>query len=386
MKNNTFAISYPHASGFKKTVIAFHSGTPDIASLFYQSKQVGTSPITAHFFVTDKTIASLPSVAPFVSLFSKAHDAPSQNWTGTKGNDVLLILGAGESFKTMESVLAIEKTALFFNFDRHATFVAIGGGVICDMTGFAASIFKRGVSIRFIPTTLLAMVDASLGGKTGCDFEGYKNMVGAFWPATQLDVWSSFVQTLPEHEYRSGLAEAVKTALLFSKRLCFLFEKEHDRISKRDDEILSEIIFTCAKEKARVVEKDFREQNIRALLNYGHTFGHALESVAGLGKVTHGDAVAWGIGRALDLSCSLGKCDVSYVASTKAMLASYGWDMNAVPSAVANEKSPSLLLQAMHKDKKNSSSTKIRVIMQTGLCRNVITEVDEAEILPVLQK
>ena len=394
-KSTQFDLLYPTNSGFTKTAIHFFSGKPDLCSLFYAKQKNGSADCekTARLFVTDTTIAELPSVKKFISLFTKDKDSDVSlpAFTATCGNDVLLVLGAGESYKTMNSVLSIEQVALNRNFDRNCTFVAIGGGVICDMTGFAASIFKRGVAVEFVPTTLLAMVDASLGGKTGCDFQGYKNMIGSFYPASSLYIWSSFVQSLPENEYRSGLAEAVKTALLFSPDLYKLFEKEHDKVMKRNASVLEEMISVCVQAKASVVHEDFREKGKRALLNYGHTFGHAFESVAGLGVVTHGDAVAWGMGRALDLSASLELCTKQYASSVKKVLASYGWDMNAIPKTLsANSTGKTTtsitkqLLNAMHKDKKNSSTTKIKVILQSALCENEIKEVSEAKILPVI--
>ena len=259
-------------------------------------------------------------------------------------------------------------------------------------------LFRSGVSVEFVPTTLLSMVDASVGGKTGCDFEGYKNMVGSFYPARNIYIFPSFVKSLPENEYRSGLAEAIKTALLFSKEMCSIFANEKEKVASRDDETLFKIIDGCVRAKSSVVHKDFREKSKRALLNYGHTFGHALESVAGLGKVTHGEAVAWGIGRALDLGVALGLTNKSYAENAKQMLSSYGYDMESLQKAVApaDEKDGESLtdarlnkaneiLSSMHKDKKNSGSKMIRVIMQKSICRNIIQEVSENDILSVLK-
>src|SRR5574344_1253486 len=389
MKSTTFDLLYPLNSGFKKTEIHFYTGKPDLYGVFYKKNGAHT---TRRLFVTDTTIAKLPSVKNFISRFKKekGKKLPKPAYCAVYHDDVLVVLGAGESYKTIDNVLLMEQVALEHNLDRHAVFTAIGGGVICDMTGFAASLFKRGVAVDFVPTTLLAMVDASLGGKTGCDFLGYKNMIGSFSPALHLHIWSSFVQSLPEKEYRSGLAEAVKTALLFSKDLYKLFVEKKDKVLHRDEKAVAEMISVCVQAKARIVHKDFREQGERALLNYGHTFGHAFESAAGLGKVTHGAAVAWGMGRALDVSRSLGLCSASYADSAKSLLSAYGWDMSPLPkeidSSTSNGKTAKLLLGAMHKDKNNSPSTKIRVILQKGLCRNVIIEVDEADILPVLTK
>src|SRR5574344_608331 len=381
MTKTEYTLNYPESSGFSHTSIHFYPGQPELDTLFNDFPGDGQrcscgkdSGIPARLFVTDTTIAALAPVKDFIS---KIHDA--------HGNDIVLVLGAGEKYKTMDSVLSIVRTALDANLGRNCIFIAIGGGVICDMTGFAASIFKRGVSVSFVPTTLLAMVDASIGGKTGCDFEGYKNMVGSFYPASDLHIWSSFVQTLPQNEYRSGLAEAIKTALLFSPELFDLFCNDRDAIMERDPVAIEKMISTCVKAKALVVQEDFRERGKRALLNYGHTFGHAFESVAGLGAVPHGDAVAWGIGRALDLGVQLGQCDASSAAKVKELLSEYGYDMTATPLCLQRGNAKDLL-EAMHKDKKNSGGTLIKVITQNALCDNVIQEVDESALLKVLTK
>jgi len=384
MKNNTFELSYPSDSGFDKTEISFFNGDIQLEQAFAAGETA------KRLFVTDTTIARLDQVKSFFDSFTAEQTASTTEtpYIARRQDDVLIVLGPGESFKTMDSVLAIVRTALLHNFDRHCIFTAIGGGVICDMTGFAASIFKRGVAVEFVPTTLLAMVDASLGGKTGCDFEGYKNMIGSFYPASRLYVWTSFVQSLPDAEYRSVLAEAVKTALLFSKKMYALFATRKKEIDARNQQILDTMILLCVQAKASVVRKDFRETGQRALLNFGHTFGHALESTAGLGKVTHGDAVAWGIGRALDLSVRLDLCSESYAQQTKKMLALYGWDMNGIPAALLSagmhrDEAARVLIDAMHKDKKNIGGT-MRLILQSGLCHTEIVEVSGQKIQTVL--
>lgn len=402
MNSTEFDLIYGQNTGFDKTKIFFYEGTPNLTELFYPNEFAPEAEHKAQpvrLFVTDTTISELPSVKHFISLFT-SDETSSLNlpaFTAHRGKDVLLVLGAGEEYKTINSVLSIEQVALDYNLDRRCIFTAIGGGVICDMTGFAASLFKRGVKCEFVPTTLLAMVDASIGGKTGCDFKGYKNMIGTFYPAAAVYIWSDFVQSLSQKEYRSGLAEAVKTALLFSKDLYSVFIKERDSITIRKSETLAQIIKACVEAKAAVVQDDFRETSKRALLNFGHTFGHALESVAGLGTISHGDAVAWGMGRALDLGVQLGICNSIYADATKEMLASFEWDMNPIPAVIApkptgNQKNDEErrkavadeLIKSMHKDKKNGSTSLIRIITQKSICDNVIQEVSESKILPVL--
>lgn len=376
MSVETFTFSYPKNSGFESTSINFHSGSPDLEGLFCHGTE------GQRLFVTDTSIASLPSMKPFISRFTDDGSRPSKTRVG---NDILLTVGAGESFKTLETVIEMVEAALEGNFNRNCTFIAIGGGVICDMTAFAASMFKRGVSVRFVPTTLLAMVDAAIGGKSGCDFKGYKNMIGSFWPASTLDVWPEFILSLPEKEFVSGLGEAIKTALLFSPEMWKMFTENADRILRRDMNVLHRIIIECVKAKAAIVEEDFREHGRRAFLNLGHTFGHALESVAGLGTITHGEAVVWGIGRALDLSVRLGLCGEGYAEKTKEVLSSYGYDMKVRPSVLEGsaDGTKERLIGAMKKDKKNISS-EIRVTIQKGLCDTLVTGVSDGDIEAVL--
>lgn len=380
MSDNIFTFSYPADSGFGTSSIHFHSGSPALESLFQKNDSV------PRLFVTDSTIASLDSVQNFINLFKLDKKVSEFPCTGQHGTDLLLILGPGEKYKTLESVTTILETALSHNLNRNCEFVAIGGGVICDMTAFAASMFKRGVSVSFVPTTLLSMVDASVGGKSGCDFKGYKNMIGAFWPAKVLHVWPQFVLSLPENEYVSGLGEALKTALLFSPEMWKEFSENKERVLARDSEILQKTISECVRAKAKIVEEDFREHGRRSFLNLGHTFGHALESVAGLGAITHGEAVVWGIGRALDLSKRLSLCSDSYAEETKKVLKEYGYDMNSVPAVLGKngESRTEKLMEAMRKDKKNQTSD-IRVILQKGLCDTLIQTVGDEDIEAVLK-
>ena len=206
MSQKSFTISYPaRHSGTDKSLINFIPGTPDLAALFFEGKEAEEK--RRRFFVTDATVASLPCMQNFISKFDD----------GVCGKDNLLILGSGEPYKTIESVLTIVRAAFDANFTRKDIFIGIGGGVICDITAFAASIYKRGASVQFVPTTLLSMVDASLGGKTGCDFDNIKNVIGTFYPAEKLYFFPEFIKSLPENQYNSGLAEAFKTALLFDK-------------------------------------------------------------------------------------------------------------------------------------------------------------------------
>lgn len=382
-------IAYPPVHpGTDRTFIRFYGGEPDLNSIFYSSEEENSP---QRIFVTDTNVASLKQMQPFVNFFrGENYSQPKieNGFIGTRGKDVLLILGSGEPFKTIESVLAVCKAAIDSNAKRSAVFTGIGGGVITDMTAFAASIFKRGATCELVPTTLLSMVDAAIGGKTGCDFDSYKNMIGSFFPAQKIHIIPSFIQSLPENEYRSGMAEVVKTALLYSKELFEKLASKPEILQNRKDPLVEEMIKICVNAKAAVVEQDLTEKNIRMQLNLGHTFGHALETRAGLGKVSHGDAVAWGMARAAELSKKIGLCTENYVQTVKSALSSFGWETQPMHSSLngkfASEKEAALsLFEAMKKDKKNASN-KVRFVLQEDVGETVITEVDEKDVLSVL--
>ena len=178
------------------------------------------------------------------------------------------------------------------------------------------------------PTTLLAMVDACLGGKTGIDFLGYKNLVGTFYPASLIVVAPAGLRSLPEQEFRAGIAEAIKTAIIGDRALFDLLRDAKTEIDARDDGILAKIVRRSLAVKGRIVEEDPMESGIRAKLNLGHTFGHALESATGFSSWRHGEAVAWGIGRAIALGLRLGLTDRPFAEEVEALLRLYGFRLD----------------------------------------------------------
>lgn len=370
MPKSIFNISYPSIhSGTAKSKIHFFSGKPDLVYVLTPGKSE-----KKRLFVTDGTVASLECMQSFVSSFDD----------DCCGNDFLLVLGSGEAYKSIESVLTIIKMAIDKGFSRNDTFIGIGGGVICDLTAFSASIYKRGIAVQFVPTTLLAMVDASIGGKTGCDFDNYKNMIGTFYPAETLYYWPEFIQSLPEKQYMSGLAEAFKTSILFDADLYNLFKTQATEIKERNIILLEQIIKKCVTAKTAIVQKDFTEQNIRTTLNLGHTFAHALESVVGLGSITHGEAVAWGIGREVALCRHMDLCTQAFYDEIFEILANFDWETNPVPSIVKGGGIGERFLNAMHKDKKNQSE-KIKLTLSKNTCDIISEEVDDEKILLVLK-
>ncbi len=380
-------VNYPSVNpGTEKTSIRFYSGKPDLQSVFYADTEVAQQRI----FVTDTSVASLSFMYDFISKFKDDENKTQikQNWTGRYEKDLLVILGPGEKFKTIESVLFIIKTAIDFSAQRSALFVGIGGGVITDMTAFASSIFKRGAHVELVPTTLLSMVDAAVGGKTGCDFSSYKNMIGTFFPAQKIHIMPFFITTLPESEYRSGMAEVVKTAALYRGDLFTKIENNPQSLKDRTSALVNELIKASVNAKAKVVEQDLTEKNIRMLLNLGHTFGHALESCAGLGTISHGDAVAWGMARAAKLSLKLKLTTRDYCERMLKTLSAFGWEtacwhpvlQNTIPD---KNEAANKLFSAMQKDKKNSTS-KVKFILQRNIEDTVITEVEQKDVISVL--
>lgn len=382
------SVQYPPVHpGTDRTFIRFYSGSPDLNSIFYASE---ASERPMRIFVTDSVIVKLESLRAFFGLFHDKNGGKdfSAGFVGERGRDILVVLQTGEEAKTIESVLSIVKAALDYNAQRSAVFIGIGGGVVTDMTAFAASIFKRGASCELVPTTLLAMVDAAVGGKTGCDFDSYKNMIGSFFPAQKIHICPAFVQSLPFDQYRSGLAEVVKTALLYDADLVSSLEKNPGILENRTDPLVEKMIQVCVSAKAAVVEQDLTEKNIRMQLNLGHTFGHALETKAGLGKISHGDAVAWGISRAVTLSEHLGLCHSDFEDRVKKLLASFGWETGhfhpVLDSVFSDEEEAAReLFNAMKKDKKNATN-RVRFVLQKDVEKTVITEADEKDVLASL--
>lgn len=217
-----------------------------------------------------------------------------------------LVLPDGEDEKTMDNIMKIMDKALEARLDRRSTFVALGGGVIGDMVGFAAAIYQRGVNFIQVPTTLMAMVDSSVGGKTGVNHPLGKNMVGAFHQPECVLIDTQTLETLPDRELASGIAEVIKYGLIKDAAFFEWQEENMDAILGRDPAVLAEAVKRSCENKAAVVAADEREAGARATLNLGHTFGHAIEHGLGYGAWLHGEAVSAGTVMAADMSVRLG--------------------------------------------------------------------------------
>ncbi len=217
-----------------------------------------------------------------------------------------VVLPDGEEYKTLDVLNQIFDALLQGHFDRTCTLVALGGGVIGDMTGFAAAVYQRGVDFIQLPTTLLAQVDSSVGGKTGVNHPLGKNMIGAFHQPRLVLADTATLNTLDDRQFASGLAEVIKYGLIGDRDFLAWLEEHIPALLARDPAALTEAIDCSCRHKARIVAADEREAGNRALLNLGHTFGHAIETGMGYGEWLHGEAVAAGMGMAVDLSRRLG--------------------------------------------------------------------------------
>ncbi|MDM1344517.1 3-dehydroquinate synthase [Acinetobacter pseudolwoffii] len=216
------------------------------------------------------------------------------------------ILPDGEKYKDSQHLNLIFDALLEAGFNRDCTVLALGGGVIGDMAGFASACFQRGVYFIQVPTTLLSQVDSSVGGKTGINHPLGKNMIGAFQQPQVVLADMSQLSTLPDRELSAGLAEVIKYALLGDEKFLVWLEENMDALVARDEKLLAEAVYRSCAHKARIVANDEKEQGERALLNLGHTFGHAIESYMGYGVWLHGEAVATGMVMAADLSQRMG--------------------------------------------------------------------------------
>ena len=218
---------------------------------------------------------------------------------------VPVLLPDGEAYKTLETLNLIFDAMLGAQLDRRTVIVALGGGVIGDMAGFAAAVYQRGVRFVQVPTTLLAQVDSSVGGKTAVNHPLGKNMIGAFYQPIAVEIDTTVLNTLPDREMSAGLAEVIKYGLILDPEFFEWCEKNVAGLRARDPELLALAIRRSCEFKAWVVSKDERETGLRAILNLGHTFGHAIEAGLGYGEWLHGEAVGCGLVMAADLSAEL---------------------------------------------------------------------------------
>ena len=235
-----------------------------------------------------------------------------------------ILFDDAEQFKRLETVEVIARALVRAGADRHAVLVAVGGGVVGDVAGFVAASYLRGVRLVHVPTTLVAQVDSSIGGKTGVNLPEGKNLVGAFYPPKLILADPNTLQTLPHREFRSGLYEVVKYGVIADPELFHFLEKHMDAVLRRDAAALARIIPQCAAIKARVVTRDERESGLRQILNFGHTIGHGLEAVTNYRRFLHGEAIGWGMIAATLLGAAMERMRESDAVRVIRLVASIG--------------------------------------------------------------
>jgi len=254
-----------------------------------------------------------------------------------------------EATKNLRSVEEITRSLCRAGADRKSLVIAVGGGVVGDVAGFAAASFLRGVKLVHVPTTLVSQVDSSIGGKTGVNLPEGKNLVGAFYPPALVLTDPELLRTLSDREFRGGLAEVIKHAIIADADMFAMLEKNMEKVLRRNRSALAALIPRNVQIKARIVSRDERESGLREILNYGHTFAHALESVTKYRRYQHGEAVSWGMIAAAFLGHELGLTRADDVSRIVALIRRLG-PLPAWPSV-----SPTTLLGAMRSDKKTRS-------------------------------
>lgn len=284
----------------------------------------------------------------------------------------------GEAYKNLKTIEQILEQMFCSHLDRKSTLIALGGGVISDMGGFAASIYERGIDFINIPTTLLACVDASVGGKTGVNNAFGKNLIGSFYQPRAVYCDSAFLATLPSRELRAGMAEVIKMAVMFDKDFfdyLVNFDLSGDLAGFYD-----EIINKCVRLKASVVAQDEKENGVRAVLNYGHTFAHVIERQSGYGEFLHGEAVGMGIIMANELALRLNLLSLDDANKIKACLARFNLALNY------KIKDANAFYNAFYLDKK-SANNKIKFILPNGKIGSYCLrdDIDKSVVLDVLQ-
>ncbi len=248
----------------------------------------------------------------------------------------LYVVKAGESSKSLTTAMELYTVAIESGMDRQATFLALGGGVVGDLTGFVAATYLRGVSFVQVPTTLLAQVDSSVGGKVAVNHPAGKNMIGAFYQPRAVFIDSDVLTTLPKREFSSGMAEIVKYGLLDADSFLSWLEEHQREINGHDAEILTEMIARSCASKARIVEQDETESGLRMTLNLGHTIGHAVEACGAFKRYNHGEAVAIGLHGAMQLSRIAGLSDLDLTKRVVSLLHGFALPVKATDCPIAD--------------------------------------------------
>lgn len=291
----------------------------------------------------------------------------------------LVAIEPGEESKSVDMAAGLWQGMLELGADRSSVIVAVGGGVVGDLAGFVAATYARGIRFLQVPTTLLAQVDSSVGGKVGINLPTAKNMVGAFLQPLGVLVDTATLDTLPRREYVAGLAEVVKYGVILDAELFAYLEANVAGLLEKTHDVLAYVIARCCRLKADVVEQDEREQTgLRTVLNYGHTFGHALESLCGYGRLLHGEAVSIGMLCASRLAERLGRVDAQFTTRQRELLATLGLPVE-LPSIECDS-----IIRSMARDKKVQHG-RLRLVLPSAMGHvELVGDVDPADVRAVL--
>ena len=280
------------------------------------------------------------------------------------------LIPAGERYKTLNSIEKLYDSALENHLERSSTLVALGGGVIGDMTGFAAATWLRGINFVQVPTSLLAMIDAAIGGKTGVNHPKGKNLIGAFYQPRLVLIDPLVLKTLPEREFRAGMAEAIKYGVIWDADLFAQLERAErlDSLPYLSGQLLQTIITRSCQAKVDVVSKDEKEAGLRAILNYGHTIGHAIESLTGYRSINHGEAVAIGMVMAGEIAVRLAIWHPEEARRQNALIEKAG-----LPARLPANLDHDAIIETLKTDKKVKAG-KVRFVLPTQIGTATLTD------------
>lgn len=297
---------------------------------------------------------------------------------GTRPHCVLFFPG-GEPNKRLTQVEALADQMVEAGGDRSSIVIAFGGGIVGDLGGFLAAIFMRGIPVIQVPTTLLAQVDAAVGGKTGANLVNGKNLIGSFHQPLAVLIDPDVLKTLPEREYRAGLYEIVKSGIIRDAELFRVLDQQSASVLRQDAEVVESVIAGAVRIKAEVVTADEREGDLRRILNFGHTFGHSLEAETKYERFLHGEAVAWGMHAATYLAEKMGRVSAADAGAIHAVVAKYG----PIPQTdgIAGER-----LAARLKSDKKTVQGKIHFVLPVKIGEvAIVSGVDDALVLESIQ-
>lgn len=307
------------------------------------------------------------------------HGAAIRKNIGDFAHEVLFFRG-GEAHKKLSEVETLAEQMVEKGADRSSIVIAFGGGILTDVAGFLAAIFMRGIPVIQVPTTLLAQVDAAIGGKTGVNLVGGKNLIGSFHQPLAVLIDPSVLDTLPEREYRAGLFEIVKHGVIADPALFWLMRREPQRVLSHEPAVVDRMIGDSVRLKAKVVSGDEKEEDRRRILNFGHTFGHALEAETGYSRFLHGEAVAWGMKAATLLS----ERTVSLPAADKREILDCIHSYGPLPSLAGID--PARLAARLKSDKKTVQGRIHFVLTQRIGLVTVKSGIDEQDVLAVIEE